>query len=229
VTNRTLENMLRSVSRDKPKQWDVNIPQVEFAFLSATNRSTGKSPFEVVYTKPPKHALDLVLLLKLPGLSVAAEHMVDRVQQIHEEVHLNLEQANNKYKDAVNAKKRVKVFREGDLVMAHLRKNRFPTGTYGKLKSRKYGPFRDKRKINDNACVVEFPEGNLISNTFNVANLFAYHLDDPLYGDINSRVSFLEVDDTDVGQSEEKLGEASIISGACCRNRKSESVKSRDE
>jgi hypothetical protein len=77
VTNRTLGNMLRCVSRDKPKQWDANIPQVEFAFNGMTNRSMGRSPFEVVYTKPPKHALDLVPLLKLSGLSVAAEHMVD--------------------------------------------------------------------------------------------------------------------------------------------------------
>lgn len=109
-----------------------------------SNRSTSKSPFEIVYTKPPKHALDLGLLPKLQGLNVAAEHMADRVQQIHEEVRLNLGQANCKYKDAVNTKRRVKIFQEGDLVMAHLHKNRFPAGTNGKLNSWKYGPFRVK-------------------------------------------------------------------------------------
>jgi hypothetical protein len=183
VTNRTLENMLRCVSRDKPKQWDINLPQVEFAFNCMSNRSTCKSPFEAVYTKPPNHALDLVPLPKLPGLNVAAEHMADRVQQIYEEVRLNLEQANDKYKGATDSKRRAKIFHEGDLVMAHLRKNHFPAGTYGKLKSRKYGPFRIKRKIND--------------NTFNVADLFAYHPDEPLYA--NSRTSFLEEGETDVG------------------------------
>jgi hypothetical protein len=191
--------MLRCVSRDKPKQWDINLPQVEFAFNCMSNRSTGKSPFEVVYTKPPNHALDLVPLPKLPRLNVAAEHMADRVQQIHEEVHLNLEQANDKYKGAAE-KRRAKIFHEGDLVMAHLRKNRFPAGTYGKLKSRKYGPFRVKRKISDNAYVVELPEDMAISNTFNVADLFAYHPDEPLYD--NSRTSFLEEGETDVEQSE---------------------------
>jgi hypothetical protein len=168
-----------------------------------SNRSTGKSPFEVVYIKPPKYALDLVPISKLPGLNVAAEHMADRVQQIHEEVRLNLEQANDKYKDAADSKRRAKLFQESDLVMAHLRKNRFPAGTYGKLKSRKYGLFRIKRKINDNAYVVEIPEELAISNTFNVADLFAYRSDDPIYADYNSRTSFLEEGETDVGQSEE--------------------------
>lgn len=182
VANRTLGNMLRCVSGNKPKQWDADLPQIEFAFNSMCNRSTGKTPFEVVYTKPPKHALDLVPLPKLPGLSVAAENMADRIQRVHAEVRENLEQANNKYKSAADKHRRAKVFQEGDLVMVYLRKKRFPAGTYNKLKSRKYGPFRIAKKINDNAYVVELPDDMAISSTFNVADLFEYHPpDEPLY------------------------------------------------
>jgi hypothetical protein len=92
-----------------------------------SNRSTGKSPFEVVDTKPLKHALDLVLLPKLSCLSLAAKNMAERVQQIQEDVRLNLEQANDKYKAVADKNQQVKTFQEGDLVMAHLCKNRFPT------------------------------------------------------------------------------------------------------
>ena len=53
VVNRTLGSMLRCVAGEKPKQWDVALPQVEFAFNSILNRSTGKAPFTVVYTKTP--------------------------------------------------------------------------------------------------------------------------------------------------------------------------------
>jgi hypothetical protein len=118
-----------------------------------SNRSTGKSLFEVVFTKPPKHALDLVPLSKLLSLSVAAEDMAERVQQIQEEVRLNLEQANSQYKAAANTKRQVKSFREGDLVMAHPCKNRFPVETYGKLKSRKYIWAFSGQKENQQQCL----------------------------------------------------------------------------
>ena len=69
------------------------------------------------------------------------------MQKIHSEVKKNLEQANAKYKKAADQHKRAKVFEVCVLVMAHLRGNRFPAGTYIKLKNKK-GPFRIFRNIN---------------------------------------------------------------------------------
>jgi hypothetical protein len=62
------------------------------------NRSTGKTPFQIVYYQPPRHALDLTPLPKLPGMSIAAEHMADRIKAIQEEVQTNLEESNARYK-----------------------------------------------------------------------------------------------------------------------------------
>ena len=90
---------------------------------------------------PPKHALDLVPLPKLPGVSQAAENMAERIQAMQEEVRQKLEATNTKYKEAADKKRREKIFNVGDLVLVYLRKERFPVGTYNKLKDRKYGPF----------------------------------------------------------------------------------------
>ena len=90
---------------------------------------------------PPKHALDLVPLPKLPGVSQAAENMAERIQAMQEEVRQKLEATNTKYKEAADKKRRENIFNVGDLVLVYLRKERFPVGTYNKLKDRKYGPF----------------------------------------------------------------------------------------
>jgi hypothetical protein len=100
-----------------------------------------------------------------------------------------LETANAAYKSAADQHRRKKEFIEGDLVMAYLRKNRFP-GTRTKLQKRKYGPFRVAKKINDNAYTLQLPDDWNISNTFNVADLSEYHEDVPLYADNSGRVCF---------------------------------------
>nr|GEV41148.1 reverse transcriptase domain-containing protein [Tanacetum cinerariifolium] len=63
---------------------------------------------------------------------------------------------------------------EGDLVWIHLRKERFPTGRFRKLKPRGDGPFRVLKKINDNVYKIELPGHYNVFYTFNVADLSPY-------------------------------------------------------
>ena len=79
MVNRTLGNLIRCISGEKPKQWDLALSQVEFAYNNSVNKSTSKSPFAIIYYVPPKHALDLVPLLELPGVSQAVENMANRI------------------------------------------------------------------------------------------------------------------------------------------------------
>ena len=120
-------------------------------------------------------------------MSQAAENMAERIQAMQEEVRQKLEATNAKYKEAADKKRREKIFNVGDLVLVYLRNERFPVGTYNKLKDKKFGPFQITKKINNNAYVVALPPDMSISSTFNVADLYDYHPpDEPNDGNLGS-------------------------------------------
>jgi hypothetical protein len=64
------------------------------------------------------------------------------------------------------------------LILAHLRKERFPRGTYNKLKMKKIRPCKVLKKFGANAYEIELPDGIIISLIFNVSYLYPYKVEE---------------------------------------------------
>ncbi|GJU37977.1 RNA-directed DNA polymerase [Tanacetum coccineum] len=139
---------------DNKKQWDLVLPQAEFAYNRSSHSSTGRSPFLVVYGRNPFTPLDLAPLPAVVDLIVLQEKLKHSYQSF--------------------------LVKQ---IWIYLRKDRFPPGRYGKLQDRANGPFRVLKRINDNAYKIDLPGSYGVSATFNVADLTPYVEADDFHGD----------------------------------------------
>ncbi|KAK1680543.1 hypothetical protein QYE76_041391 [Lolium multiflorum] len=169
VVNRTLSQLLRSMIKKNLKEWEECLPHVEFAYNRAVHSTTELCPFEVVYGFKPITPLDLLPLPIHERVNMEASKRADFVKKIHVKTKELIEKKGKSNAARMNKKRKEMLFKPGDLVWVHFRKDRFPKLRKSKLKPRGAGPYKVLAKINDNAYSIDLPEDEFgVSNSFNV-------------------------------------------------------------
>jgi hypothetical protein len=65
--------------------------------------------------------------------SASAEDFAEEMKELHSQVKERLQNSSQEYKCRADQHKRQLQFEVGDLILAHLRKERFPKGTYNRF------------------------------------------------------------------------------------------------
>jgi hypothetical protein len=106
--------------------------------------------------------------------SASAEGFAEGMKELHSQIKERLQSSNQEYKRKVDQHMREIQFEVGDIILSHLRKERFPRGTYNKLNMKNIGPCKVIRKFGANAYEIELPDGVGISPIFNITDLYPY-------------------------------------------------------
>jgi len=108
------------------------------------------------------------------------------IKNLHQYIKRQIERKVGKYAQHANKGRKTLIFKPGDWVWLHLRKDRFPTQRKSKLVPRGDGPFQIIKRINDNAYELDLPDTYLGIHSFNVSDLTPFSV-----GVANSWMNYL--------------------------------------
>ena len=92
--NRSLGNLLRCLVGNELHNCEMILAQALFAYNNSVNRSTGKTPFEIVTRTQPRGVSNLREIVGEEKRNDAGEGFSNFMEFLHKEVKFKLEQSN---------------------------------------------------------------------------------------------------------------------------------------
>ena len=183
--NRTIEQVLRSVVNVEQRDWDEQLPLVEFAINNAKQASTGESPFYLQTGVNPRTPLDVAMTSGgAPEVVVGqeGEARASTVNPVSDEFRARMGQTLERTKQALvraqqrqvafaDKRRREQTFNVGDKVWLSTKNLRLPAGQTRKLSLLRIGPYRVSQVISSVAYRLQLPRHLKIHPVFHTSLL----------------------------------------------------------
>lgn len=147
VFNRVLEQYLRAFVHKQPNQWYDYLALAEWSYNTSVHSSTGFSPFEITFGKPPPNLPNYIL-----GSSPieAVDSLLSHRKQLITKLQKTLSKTQARMKQIADTKRRDVSYAIDSWVYVKLRPYRQKSASshsYTKLSQRYYGPFKILQQI----------------------------------------------------------------------------------
>ena len=158
--NRTLQNMIATITTDHPFDWEEALPKVCIAYNTTIHSTTGYSPFYLMYGREPRLPIDIVYGTQSPSPDNFVRQSHKLMEQAYHRVREHLSAGHQRQKDIYDKRVHGDPYQEGDIVW--LLDPVVAEGQSKKLHHPWKGPFRVLKKISNCDYLVESTAGKHI-------------------------------------------------------------------
>ena len=171
--NGTLTKMLSMYISEHPKDWDVFLPYVLFAYRTSVQPSTGESPFFLMFARDPAFPYDLMYGMAPTTDAPATIHeyrggMIQRISDGYERAQRCLQKAQASQRNHYDARHRPPTLGVGDLVLLKAQKRQ------SKFSKRWIGPFRITGMIGKISAKLQSVNNPRVKRLAHVSNLIRF-------------------------------------------------------
>lgn len=148
--NRVVLGALRAAAQQEEDRWDEHIRAVQFAINNTINKSTGKTPSQLLFGFEPRHKADALLKDEVRIASRLLENLFASRQEAASK---NYEEQQKRKRSFDRRRKRPRQYKPGDFVLVE--QHPVATGTSRKLQSLYMGPMIVKKELPNDRYIVQ--------------------------------------------------------------------------